>query len=332
MTGLNALWQAILVLLGGGAIGFLYRGLDRKLAARLQGRVGPPLRQPLLDVGKLLVKESVVPRTALPWLFKAAPFAAFIASVTALLYIPVGTLSPVLGGYGDLVLLLYLLAVPALAMALGGLASGSPYAVVGAQREIVMMMSYEFPLAIAAVGVAWRLAAEGISPAFSLGTIVANPVWGLVDSPLGWIGLAFLFIALLVVTPAELSKIPFDIPEAETEIAGGLLVEYSGVNLALFYLADVIKTVVMGGLVVALFIPYGIAAPLGVAGVGGRILDILFFLVKLFAVVFLAVTVVRVAFARLKVDQVARLFFLPTTVLALVGLLLLVLDKVVMAG
>lgn len=332
MTGLNALWQAILVLLGGGAIAFLYKGLDRKLAARLQGRIGPPLRQPLLDVGKLLVKENVVPRTALPWLFRAAPFAAFIASVTALLYIPVGTLAPVLGGYGDLILLLYLLAVPALAMALGGLASGSPYAVVGAQREIVMMMSYEFPLAIAAVGVAWRLAAEGISPAFSLGSIVANPVWGLVDSPLGWIGLAFLFVALLVVTPAELSKIPFDIPEAETEIAGGLLVEYSGVNLALFYLADVIKTVVMGGLVVALFIPYGIAAPLGVAGVGGRILDILFFLVKLFAVVFLSVTVIRVAFARLKVDQVARLFFLPTTVLALVGLFLLVLDKVVMAG
>jgi formate hydrogenlyase subunit 4 len=149
---------------------------------------------------------------------------------------------------------------------------------------------------------------------------------------LGWIGLFLLFVALLVVTPAELSKIPFDIPEAETEIAGGLLVEYSGVNLALFYLADVIKTLVIAGLVVALFIPYGIAAPLGIAGIGGKILDILFFLVKLFAVIFVAVTVIRVAFARLKVDQVAKLYLLPTTLISLAGLLLLVLDKVVMGG
>lgn len=331
MTGLNALWQAILVLAGGGALGFLYKGLDRKLAARLQGRIGPPLRQPVLDVLKLLVKENVVPRTAVPWLFRAAPFAAFVATTTALLYLPVGSLAPVLHGYGDLVLVLYLLAIPALAMAVGGFASGSPYAVVGAQREMVMMMSYEFPLAIAAVGIAWRLSGLGIGPSFSLATIAANPLWGLVG-PLGWIGLFLLFGALLAVTPAELSKIPFDIPEAETEIAGGLLVEYSGANLALFYLADVIKTLVMAGLVVSLFIPYGIAAPLGVGGIGGKILDLLFFLVKLFAVIFAAVTVVRVAFARLKVDQVARLYLVPTTIISLVGLLLLVLDKVVMGG
>ncbi|NOX44481.1 MAG: NADH-quinone oxidoreductase subunit H [Caldiserica bacterium] len=331
MSGVNALWQAILVLVGGGAVGFLYKGLDRKLAARLQGRIGPPLRQPVLDVVKLLSKENIVPGTAVPWLFRAAPFLALVAATTALLYLPVGSLRPVLSGYGDLVLLLYLLAVPALAMALGGFASGSPYAVVGAQREIVMMMSYEFPLAIAAVGIAWRLATLGLSPAFSLATIAANPLWGLVG-PLGWIGLLFLFVALLAVTPAELSKIPFDIPEAETEIAGGLLVEYSGANLALFYLADVIKTVVIAALVVALFIPYGIAAPLGVDGVGGQVLDLAFFLVKLFGVIFVAVTVVRVAFARLKVDQVARFYLLPTTLLALAGLFLLVLDKVVMGA
>ncbi|MGY4707376.1 respiratory chain complex I subunit 1 family protein [Candidatus Bipolaricaulota sp. J31] len=331
MTALNALWQAILVLVGGGAVGFLYKGLDRKLAARLQGRIGPPLRQPVLDVTKLLLKENVVPRTAIPWLFRGAPFLAFVAATTALLYLPVGSLRPVLSGYGDLVLLLYLLAIPALALAMGGFASGSPYAVVGAQREIVMMMSYEFPLAIAAVGIAWRLSTLGLSPAFSLATIAANPLWGTVG-PLGWVGLLFLFAALLVVTPAELSKIPFDIPEAETEIAGGLLVEYSGVSLALFYLADVIKTVVIAALVVALFIPYGIAAPLGITGVGGQVLDLLFFLLKLFGVIFFAVTVVRVAFARLKVDQVARFYLLPTTLIALAGLLLLVLDKVVMGG
>ncbi len=329
MRALNALWQSVLVIAGGGFFGLLYKGLDRKLAARLQGRIGPPIRQPLLDVLKLLVKENIIPRTAIPWLFGAMPFAALVAAVTVLLYLPVGPFRPVLSGYGDLVLVLYLLAIPSLAMALGGFASGSPYAVVGAQREIVMMMSYEFPLAIAAVAIAWRLGTLGYRPDFSLTVINVHPLWSQVG-PLGVIGLALLLVALLVVTPAELSKIPFDIPEAETEIAGGVLVEYSGVNLALFYLADIVKTVAMGALVIALFIPYGIAAPLGIGGVGGQILDLLFFLVKLFVVIFGAVTVVRVAFARLKVDQVARLFWVPMTLVSLAGLILLVLDRVVM--
>jgi len=329
MSALNALWQAILVLLGGTLAALVYKGVDRKLAAQMQGRIGPPIRQPFLDLGKLLVKETVIPRTAVRWAFSLMPFLAVVAAATVLLYLPVGPFAPVLSGYGDLILVLYLLAVPAIAMAIGGFAAGSPYAAVGAQRELVMLMSYEFPLAVVVVGLAWRVAELGVGPAFSLATLAATPLWTQVG-PLGVLGLALLFGALLVVTPAELSKIPFDIPEAETEIAGGLMVEYSGVNLALFYLADALKTVAMGALVVGLFIPYGIAAPLGIPGVGGQVLDLVFFFVKLFCVIFAAVTTVRVAFARLKVDQIARGFWLPLTAVALAGLLLLVLDKAVM--
>ncbi|GAI24157.1 unnamed protein product, partial [marine sediment metagenome] len=68
-----------------------------------------------------------------------------------------------------------------------------------------------------------------------------------------------LFITLAAVTPGELSKVPFDAPEAETELAGGILVEYSGRNLALFSLADAVKTIVMTSLTVALFFPYNIS-------------------------------------------------------------------------
>lgn len=329
MNALHLVWQSAIVVLGSGILGLMYKGVDRKLAARMQGRIGPPLRQPFFDVGKLLVKENVVPRDAVAWLYHAAPMLAIVASITVLLYLPLGPNPPVLSGQGDLILILYLLAVPAVAMALGGFASGSPFASVGAQREIVMMMSYEFPLAVAVVGVVWRLSTLGFSPAFSMATVAATPLWGLVG-PLGILGLALLLLCLLVVTPAELSKIPFDIPEAETEIAGGLMVEYSGVNLALFYLADAVKTVAMGALVVALFFPYGIAAPLGLGGAWGVLVDQLFFFVKVFAVVFAAVTTVRVAMARLKVDQVARSFWIPVTAVALAGLALLVLDKVVM--
>jgi formate hydrogenlyase subunit 4 len=328
MAALEALWQAAVVLVGGVLVGLGYKGVDRKLAARMQGRIGPPLRQPFLDLGKLLVKETVVPRTAVRWVFSSMPFLAVIAAASVLLYIPVGPFGPVLARHGDLILILYLLAVPAVAMALGGFASGAPYAVVGAQRELVMLMSYEFPLAVVIVGLAWRVAGLGVGPAFSLATLAANPLWTQVG-PLGVLGLAFLLLALLVVTPAELSKIPFDIPEAETEIAGGLMAEYSGVNLALFYLADALKTLAMAALVVVLFLPYGIAGPLGIEGLGGQILDLAFFFVKLLAVIFAAVTVVRVAFARFKVDQIARGFWLPLTAVALAGLLLLVLDKAV---
>jgi formate hydrogenlyase subunit 4 len=328
MTALNVLWQAILLLFGSTLVALVYKGIDRKFAAWMQGRIGPPIRQPFLDLGKLLVKETVVPRTAVGWVFGGMPFLALLCSAAVLFYLPIGPFAPVLSGHGDLVLVLYLLAMPALALALGGFASGSPYAALGAQREMVMMMSYEFPLAITIVGVVWRLSTLGYAPAFSLATVASRPLWTQVG-PFGVLGLALLLGSLLVVTPAELGKIPFDIPEAETEIAGGLLVEYSGTNLALFYLADALKTVAMGSLLVALFVPYGIAGPLGIGGVGGQVLDLAFFLVKLFFVIFAAVTTVRVAFARLKVDQIARMFWLPVTTVALVGLLLLVLDKVV---
>ena len=329
MEGLGVFGQAVLVVFLGGVVGLFYRGLDRKIAARMQARVGPPLRQPFLDLGKLLVKETVIPKTAVAWLFSAAPFLALLASFTALLYLPLGPFGPVLEGHGDAILVLYLLAVPALAMALGGFASGSPLGVVGAQRELVMLMSYEFPLAVVLVAVAWRLSTFGLAPAFSLGTMAAHPLWASLG-PLGVIGLAVLFVVLLVVTPAELAKIPFDIPEAETEIAGGLFAEYSGTYLALFYLADAVRTLVMAGLVVAIFVPYGIAGALGLSGAAAAAVGFFFLLFKVFFVMAAAVTTVRVGMARLKVDQIAQGFWLWGTAVALGGLLLLVLDKVVM--
>ena len=306
-------------------IGLLFLGIDRKLTAHMQARIGPPLTQPFTDVAKLLSKESIIPEDAIPLLFNMAPMLALSGSVAILLYLPIGAFPPLLGGSGDLVLVMYLLTVPALAMVAGGFASGSPYATVGAQREMVTMMAYELPIAIIVVTIAWRLAVAGIALPFALTTIGANPLWGIIG-PLGLIGFAILLLVLLLVTPAEVSRIPFDTPEAETELAGGLLVEYSGRNLALFQIAHGVRTIAISALVVALFFPYSVAPTLGITGLSAWIVDLVFFLVKLFAVTFVSISLIRVATARLRINQVVSLYWTYLGGLGILGLALIVLD------
>lgn len=312
----------------GVIIGLLLMGLDRMLAARMQARIGPPLTQPLLDFFKLLAKENIVPDHAVRPVFNAAPVVALASSIVLLLYLPVGSWAPVLSAQGDLILVLYLLLVPALAMVAGGFASSSPYATIGAQREMVTMIAYELPLATAAIGVAWKMNQAGLDLPFSLATITANPIWGLVG-PVGAAGALLLLIALVLVTPGELSRIPFDTPEAETELAGGILVEYSGRNLALFNLSLAVKTVVMGTLIVALFFPYRIAGCLGLTGLAAGVVDFLFFLVKLEVVVFFSTTLIRLAMARFQINRVVTVYWKYIGVTGLLGLALLMLDAAI---
>ena len=318
---------AVLVAAFSIIIGLLLMGFDRIVAARMQARIGPPLTQPFTDVRKLLAKENVVPENAIPWLFNLAPIIALASAITILFYLPIGGFAPVLSGGGDLILVMYLLTLPALALVAGGFASGSPYATVGAQREMVTMIAYEFPLAIVVVAIAWRLAAAGISLPFSLATIEANPVWGLVG-PLGAIGLLILLIVLLIVTPAELSRVPFDTPEAETELAGGILVEYSGKNLALFSLTQGVKTVAMASLVVALFFPYRLAAIAGISGFVGAVIDLLFYILLITLVAFISVSVIRVAMARFRINQVVSVYWIYLAIAGLAGLLLVMVDQI----
>lgn len=308
--------------------GLLYKGLDRKIAAHMQKRVGPPIRQPFRDVGKLLVKENIVPENSIPWMFNLAPIICFAASVTLLFYIPLGGYDPLLHGHGDLILILYLLLIPAVSMVLGGFASGSPYATVGAQREMVTMMSYEFPLAVVIISLVWRLS-EFSGDAFTLTFISAHPIWEQVGL-LGIIGSLILLLVLVIIIPAELSKIPFDVAEAETEIAGGLLAEYSGRNLALFYLADGVKTFAIASLLVALFFPYNISTFIELGEYAAPIADILFFLLKVFLVMLFSVTIIRIGVARLRISQVVTTYWIALTLLALLGLVLIMWDSQVL--
>lgn len=327
----------VLVTIFGILAGLFLMGIDRVCAARMQMRQGPPLLQPFTDIRKLLCKDSVTPGNAIPFLFNAAPVVAFASAVTVLFYlplgsfIPVGTPLPVTGEYGDIILIMYLLTVPALAMVVGGFASGSPYASVGAQREMVTMIAYEFPLAIAIVAIAWRLAVSGIAFPFSVNVLATNPIWTVVG-PFGIIGVILLFLVLIWVTPAELSRIPCDTPEAETELCGGLLVEYSGRNLALFSLSMAAKLVAMAGLSVLLFLPWNLSPALGISGIGGMVLDLLFFLVKVIVVIFFSVTLVRVVMARFRINTIVSLYWGWISAIGLIGMILLIIDGTLIQG
>jgi NADH-quinone oxidoreductase subunit H len=215
---------------------------------------------------------------------------------------------------GDLLVLLYLLAVPAVVLMLAGSASGSPYGAIGFSREMALMLAYEGPivLVIAAVALRTGLATGGVVT-FSLNEIVAyqQAHGAFLFDPVMWPAL----IAFITFFPANLGIIPFDIPEAETEVLEGPLLEYSGPTLGLFKVMSALKAVVVLSLGIALFYPI---APHGLAALPVH-------LAKLLLLVLVGVTVVRVSCGRMRIDQAFKFFLkwplaLSTASLAIVAL------------
>ena len=312
-------------------VGLFLAGLDRVVVARMQARVGPRLRQPFIDIAKLFGKENIVPKNAVPILFNLMPVLALAASIAVLLYLPFGSIAPLLGNSGDMILVLYLLLIPSLCLVIGGFASGSPYASVGAQREMVSMIAYELPLAAVVILVAWRLMAAGASEPFSLVTLMQTNIWE-VCGPCGIIAVVLLLFLFAWITPGELSKVPFDAPEAETELAGGILAEYSGRNLGMFSLAQAVKTVAIIAFGVAILLPWNLSSLFGLTGALAIIIDILFFLVKVIVVMLVSVTLIRTMMARFRITQVVKVYWFILGGLALAALILFVIDANVMGA
>ncbi|MCF7936384.1 MAG: NADH-quinone oxidoreductase subunit H [Synergistales bacterium] len=307
-------------------LALLGEGVDRIVHARMQNRIGPPALQPIYDVLKLLGKENIVPRRAVAWLFNGAPLVALVTALMVILYVPIGSLPPILGGEGDLILILYLFALSAVAMVVGGFASGSTYANVGSQREMVLMMSYELPLAVVVCTLAWAMYHVGApGQPFSLETFVAMPVWNVLG-PAGVFGVLALLGTMLAVVPAEVAKVPMDIAEAKTEILEGLIAEYSGRNLALLKLTFAARTLVMCAVVVALFFPFSLGKGIGFSGFFLFVVDFVWFWAKVLAVQIVGVTLLRTAFGRFKPWQASRFYWVQVAGFALAGMVLISLD------
>ncbi|MEI3101186.1 MAG: NADH-quinone oxidoreductase subunit H [Oscillospiraceae bacterium] len=133
--------------------GMLLCGIDRKLVAKMQKRVGPPILQPFYDFFKLCGKETIIPAAAERISFMLAPLLGLAALVVIQLFIPVFSFTAFYG-MADIIVILYLLLIPAISIIMGGAASGSPYAGVGLSREMVTIISCELPLVLVLLAVA----------------------------------------------------------------------------------------------------------------------------------------------------------------------------------
>ena len=288
-------------------LGLMLKGFDRRLAARLQGRVGPPLAQPFYDLVKLARKRTMVPDIAAEPVFLGAPLIGAVSMLLAAALVPIpGVYSPN-PLLGDLLVLLYLLAVPAVVLMIAGSASGSPFGAIGFSREMALMIAYEGPLVLVVAAVALR------TGSFSLSDIIAyqQTHGAFLFDPVMWPALA----AFLAFYPANLGIVPFDIPEAETEVLEGPLLEYSGPALGLFKVMSALKAVVVLGLGVALFFP---SAPEGIVG-------FLVYLTKLVLMMLVGVTFLRVSMGRMRIDQAFTFFLKWPLALSVLSLAIVVL-------
>ena len=292
--------------------GMLLCGIDRKLVAKMQKRVGPPILQPFYDFFKLCGKETIIPASAYKTTFLIAPLVGLAALVVIQLFIPVFSFSA-FSGMADVIVILYLLLIPAMSIILGGAASGSPYAGVGLSREMVTIISCELPLVLVLLAVAKTVgSAMGTGLCFSLSDIAAYQAMnGSLITKLSMIPAA---VAMLLIIPGETGNHPFDAAEAETEICEGLLAEYSGAPLGVFKLSHAIKMLTLTSLFVTLF--------LGGLGTGIVALDgiILFLLCVVLTAV--SISFVHAITARLKIEQIFKFYWTLVTGLALISLVL----------
>ena len=127
-------------------MGLLISGIDRKIVSRMQRRRGPKIIQPFYDIVKLIGKDTIVPRNASSRLFIIAPIIALVSICIVPILFPIYNHVTLFEGIADIVVIIYLLIIPSVAMIVGGIASGSPFASIGISREVVSMIAYELPL------------------------------------------------------------------------------------------------------------------------------------------------------------------------------------------
>lgn len=285
--------------------------IERRVVAKLQGRLGPnrlgPLGmfQPVADAIKMAFKEQIVPTQAKKAIYVLAPVISVVVALCAFAVVPIGNnwsgnpahpsvWDPLIGDVN--IGLLWILSISSLAVygiVLGGWASGNRYSLLGALRSAAQMVSYETSLGLALSGAlmwAGTLSLVGI-----VHQQVNQGIWFIMAQPLG-------FVLYVIAGVAEVNRAPFDLPEAEQELTAGYLTEYSGLRWSLFQMAEYINMITVSAVASTIFLGgwsfFGLERfPL---------LSIVFFLLKVSFFLFLFIWL-RATLPRIRYDRLMRL-------------------------
>jgi NADH-quinone oxidoreductase subunit H len=318
--------------------------LEHKVMGRMQDRRGPVAAGPfgslqlVADGIKFIQKEDIVPRSADRWTFAMAPGIALVPAILVFFVIPLG---PGIWA-ADLELgLFYALAIGSISVIgimVAGWASANKFSLIGGIRAGAQLIAYELPLFLAAAAVALQagslslvdiVAAQGT---FMLPGTELN-LWYVFPQALGF---AIFFAAAM----AELNRPPFDMPIADSELVFGFMTEYSGIKFAMFLLSEYAGMISMSAIMVVLYlggwqILPGVPLPgcdaaggLLECGFAGTVIGVLVTLGKIMALVFVMVWF-RVAYPRLREDQLQRMSWLVFIPLSLVNLAIVAIGKVV---
>ena len=293
----------------------LYTWFERRVLGRFQSRRGPNrwgpfgLLQPMADVVKLLAKEDIIPDTADKPAFTIAPILLLVPMFLVFAVIPFGADS-FLGRLNVGVLfILGVTGVSTLAIFMAGWASRNKYAMFGAIRAVAMLISYEVPMALAVTGVVVLAGSMSL-----LGIVGAQSVPYFLVQPLG-------FFVFMTAAAAEMSRAPFDMIEAESELGGGYITEYTGMKFGILQLAEFMAPLATAAVATVLFL----GGTSGFDPIPGQ----LWFLAKAFALVFLMLWV-RATWPRLRVDQIMGFAWKALLPLALLNMFVVAIELVVL--
>lgn len=305
--------------------------LERKVVGHIQNRWGPTrvgpfgLLQPLADGLKFIFKEDLTPPHVYKPLYIAAPMIALIFALTSISVIPIGNWVSVAGYSTPLQItdvnigLLIILGVTSLGVygvALAGWSSNSKYSLLGGLRASAQMISYEVALGLSLVGV---LIMAG---SFSLRDIVdaqSGTFWGFIPRWNIFQGQIVAFFIYLTAAYAETNRVPFDLPEAETELVAGYHTEYSSMKFAMFFMAEYANMITVACLASLLFLG-GWHGPLFGPPILQAILPVFWFVLRVFVFLFIYIWV-RGTLPRFRYDQLMAFgwkFLLPVAIANLV--------------
>jgi formate hydrogenlyase subunit 4 len=251
---LVAVVQVAIVAVGGP----LLLGLMRKVRCRLEGRVGAPIYQPLLDLRKLFAKQRMRPRES-SWVFGAGPVVFVTTAVAVAAVSPLATTHPPLGQSSDFFAVVFVLLLGSVLLALSALDTGTAFGGMGSSRSMTIGALCEPALLVAILAIAIPARTSNLPALVRIG--LAHPA--VIASPTRILALA----SFLVVILAESGRLPVDNPSTHLELTmihEAMVLEYSGADLGLIVLGESMRLVFLLGLLVNLLVPWGVANRPGV--------------------------------------------------------------------